>query len=238
VIRVVLLTIILISTREILFCQDIIDVNAEKILDRALGDKIQQENIAIYFESIAYSIKNPLSIFTLPTYAVVKGGFLIADGKKYEIQLGKMKSLCNGKIFIVIDDDLKAMYIDSLRENGINDTMQVSQIDKMLQETFGDAKLSLLGDEIVNGNNCYKILAEFSDENHSGVYYWVNKLSGKLLMMADRNGKEFDVYVIRQITNAPVKYDFTINIPSKEVNSLYGYEVFDNRFISEELNSK
>ncbi|MFL5730432.1 MAG: hypothetical protein ACJ75J_13170 [Cytophagaceae bacterium] len=215
------------------------DQQAFDILNTAMGNIGNEDNnTSMYFEGIAFGIQNPLTVFTLPAYKVHRGGFMLTEGKKFEIQLGIMKALCDGKIMVIIDEQSKSMVIDSVRDHvpGLED--QTPDIQKMLEENIGVGNLKYEGKETVNGKLCHKIKASYSDELKTHVYYWVEVTKNQLLLMAEWQTNAYDVYWIRKMGKCPKGHVFAVNIPKREIETLYGYEVFDMRFTSAQLQSK
>lgn len=208
------------------------DSLAYRLLDNAFGKDIESGNAGIWFESIAYGIKDPKGIFSLPVYQVIKGGFLFMDGKKYEMQLGIVKALSDGKIMVMVDESSKMMYVDSVRTSmAMGDSMP--DVNKLMEEIIGgEGTLGYAGMETVNGKRCHKIKASVTDAEHTHVYYWVEEGTGKIYLMAEWQNGAYNVYLFRSVGKAPKGHEYTIYLPEKEIDTYHGYTVIDNRFIT------
>lgn len=214
------------------------DSKAIDILNKSMGVIVNEEgSMAVYFEGIAYGVTKPEDIFSIPSYKIFRGGFMINDGKKFEVQLGLMKALCDGKVMVMIDESAKTMVVDSLREKmpGFN---QMPDIEKIMNENFAEGVFKYEGTEMIKGKQCYKVKSEFPSDATKHVYYYVETSSDKLLLIAEWQGGSYDVYWIKRISKAPTNHIYSVNLPAKELDNFYGYEVYDFRYISEELKSK
>lgn len=209
------------------------DSLAYRLLDNAFGKTVMSGNAGIWFESIAYGVKEPKDIFSLPVYQVVKGGFLFMDGNKYEMQLGAMKALSDGKLMVVVDEQSKTMYVDSVSRAGFSpDSADALQVKKMFDGmTGGEAKFDYAGIEILNGKRYHKIKAVADDADKTQVHYWIEEASGKMYMMAEQQNAAYNVYVFRSVGKAPKAHEYVVHLPQKEIDTYYGYTVIDNRFI-------
>ncbi len=213
--------------------QDSISKQAFEILDNALKPIVEENNVAIYYQGIAYGLTNPLEIFSLPAYKLFMGGYWIIDGNKFEMQLGYIKGISDGTIYSIINEEMGIMYIDSVNNTFQFDSSRVPDLNNLLDENFGKAGMSYLGVEMINGTECHKIKSTL--EKYPGAYslYWVDKKTGRLLLMADWQNNTYDVYWVQKITGAPKSYDFSIHLPNKEMSEFHGYEVIDMRFSSD-----
>lgn len=207
------------------------DQKAFQLLDKAMG-QLQQDNAGIVFEGIAYGLKDPKSIFKMPATTFVKGGYLYARGDKYEMYLGAIKGLCDGKLLVLVDEISKTMYVDSVRHKNVPDSL-AADVNNLLNETLGKGTLSYQGTEALNGKSYHKIKSEITGTEVSHVYYWVDAQNGQLLLMAEHQNNAYDAYWFKSIGKAPENYEYSINIPKKEIENYYGYSVIDNRFMNE-----
>jgi hypothetical protein len=215
------------------------DQQAVAIMEKAMGPLgTEADKLGIYFEGIAFGIAQPKQIFSLPTYQVYRGGFFVADGKKFEIQLGVMKALCDGKLMVIVDENSKTMIVDSLRDKTPGDYNEVPDLGKLMDENFGESVFAYKGKEVINGKSCHKIKAEFPKDTSSHVYYWVQEDNNKLLLIGEWQGSSYDVYWIKKITQAPKDHVYAVNLPKKELEDFYGYQVFDFRYTAEKLQYK
>jgi len=202
---------------------------AFRILDKALEGLWEKESYAIYFKSIAFDVQKPLDIFSLPAYRQRLGGHIFVDGKRFEMQLGIVKALCDGKLLVMIDESSGLMVVDSLREKTMDGFDEELDLEALLNEKFGLGQLSLEGKELVNKRECYRIRCTFEDSGNEVLYY-VDVQKGTLTLMAERTDEDYDVYLIDRIGAAPARHVYTINLPDRELESLYGYEVIDMRY--------
>ena len=214
------------------------DEKAIQLMDKAIGKAIESNNIAISFEGIAYGLKDPKSIFVLPMYEVKRGGFLFIDGEKMEMQLGAMKSLSDGKLVVVVDEVSKTIFVDSVRNHPLIKTDAPIDIAQLFKENFGEGNMSYEGEETINGRKCYKIKSSFDYKEKNHVYYWIEKNSEKLYLMAEWQNNAYDVYWLKSIDSAPQAHEYAINLPKKELEQYYGYNVIDQRFARELLRDK
>lgn len=210
------------------------DDKAFQLLDAAIGKAMETGNVSISFEGIAFGQAQPQSIFKLPVYQVVRGGYLYIDGDKFEMQLGGMKNLSDGKTVVVVDEISKTMYVDSVRPSALLDTLGKPDINKLLDETIGDGKLTYLGEEMLNGKKCHKVRNDVTGTDSKHVLYWINSQTGKLYLMAEWQNNAYDVYWFGNVGKAPKGHDYSVHLPNKELENFYGYMVIDNRFISNE----
>jgi len=228
----------------LLICACVFNANAKgddslayRLLDKAFGKDIESGNAGIYFESIAYGLKDPKGIFTLPIYQVIKGGFLCMEGKKYEMQLGIVKALSDGKLMVMIDEESKMMYVDSVRASVPgSDSTEMPDMHKLMDEMIGgEGALSYAGIENINGKRCHKIKATVSDAAHTHVYYWIEESSKKIYLMAEWQNNAYNVYQFRSVGKAPKEHEYAIYLPEKEIDKYYGYTVIDNRYVSSQM---
>ena len=220
--------------------QAVNDSLAYRLLDNAFGKDIESGNASIYFESIAYGIKDPKAIFTLPVYEIIKGGFLCVEGKKYEMQLGIVKALSDGKLMVMVDESSKMMYVDSVRSSismpGLDSTLEMPDMNKLMDEMIGgEGALSYVGIENIIGKRCHKIKASISDAEHTHVYYWVEEISKKIYLMAEWQNNAYNVYLFRSVGKAPKAHEYAIYLPEKEIENYHGYTVIDNRYVSSQM---
>lgn len=214
------------------FGQNDHDKQAFDILDKAMSSLDPEGgSMAIYFEGIALSASHPRDIFTMSAFKVYRGGFFISEGKKFEMQLGVLKALSDGKLMVIIDEVSKTMVVDSVREKmleGVEEEMP--DIEKLLDENFGNMELKYSGKETVNGKVCHKIKGELKEDPSKHVYYYVEEATNRLLLIGEWQGEAYDVYWIRKIGKAPGNHQYQVNLPSRELTSFYGYEVVDMRY--------
>ena len=214
------------------------DQQAMLLLDKAMGNAIETCNVAIFFESIAFGLKDPTKIFNVPGNKLVKGGFIFIDGKNMEMQLGSMKNLSDGKITVVVDEATKTMFIDSLRDFQLMNSEEKSGIDQLLTQTIGDGNIKYEGEESINNKLCHRIKSYFENEQNNHVCYWIEKKTGHLYLMAEWQNNAYDVYWIRRINEAPKEHEYSINLPTRELENYYGYMVIDHRYSRGQLNSR
>ena len=210
-----------------------------KILDKALGPLTSAKSTAIYFEGLAFGVKEPTSIFTLPAYQVFKGGFLFSEGHKFEMQLGKMKGLSDGKLLVVIDETTKKMFVDSVRSKGLIKPDKALDIGVLFREQIGDCHLEYLGRQTLQNKVCHKIKSVCRrNDKEVSAQYWIEINTNQLLLMSELQNKLYNVYWIKKTGLAPVGHDYTVRLPKKEMESFHGYEVFDHRNTSEKLKAR
>ena len=217
------------------------DPNKEKALDllhKSFGGLGEKENYAIHFEAIASGLQEPKDIFKLPVYKIYKGGHLYCDGNKFEISTSGVKALCDGKLVVAINEMAKSMVIDSLRRPKNEDSQKEIDIAKRFGHDFDDMTIKYQGTEKINGKQCHKIYVYLPDNPKYHVFYWIEVSTEKLYLMAEWQEKSYEVYWIRKIGKAPSNYVYNVNVPKKEIDKLYGYEVFDMRFITSDVKGK
>lgn len=221
------------------FAQKDVDKKAFDIMNKAFGNTIENGDVAMYFEGIGMGLKDPMEIFTLPVYKITRGGYLIIKNKKYEMAIGPMKTVCDGKILVVADEVSKTLFIDSVRNALKGSYQETPDVSKIFTEKFGAANLSYEGKEMVNKRECHKIRSFYSEEKIE-VTYWVECKTGMMYLMAEKQNGMNMVYWFRKISKAPEKYTFNIHLPKKnqELDKLYGYQVIDHRFTKEQLTKK
>jgi uncharacterized protein YodC (DUF2158 family) len=211
------------------------DQLAYDLLEKAMGPIGKEEPLALYFEGLCFGLKSPTGIFSQPVYKVYRGGYMYNDGKKFEVQLGIMKALCDGNIMVVIDEQSKTMVIDSLRASVPGFEDQVPDIEKLITKEIGDAELHYEGKEIVQGKSCHRIRTQYKGHGAAHILYYVEEKSGRMFLISEFQRGVYDCYWIKKIGKAPENYNYAIHIPKKETEKMYGYEVHDFRFISENL---
>jgi uncharacterized protein YodC (DUF2158 family) len=206
------------------------------LLEKAMGPIGTEERMALHFEGLSFGLASPTGIFSQPVYKVYRGGYMYNDGKKFEVQLGVIKALCDGNIMVVVDEQSKTMIVDSLRSSVPGFADQAPDIEKLISQEIGDADLKYEGTETVNGRNCHRIRAQYKDKDKaSHILYYIEEKSGKLLLISEYQQGAYDCYWIKKIGKAPENYQYTIHIPGKEMEKLYGYEVYDFRFTADNL---
>ena len=209
------------------------DDKAYKILDKAIGDLFVSQNTAIYFESIAFGIDKPESIFTLPVYKVYRGGFVMIDKNKYQVELGLMKSMSDGKLMVVVEEQSKTMIIDSVR-NGTKEEEE-EELNAFLKDDFLDGTLEYQGTVMLNNHSCHKIkstLKNAKEDMH--VIYWVDVKSGELYLMSEHIHNTNNVYWVSKVGKTPTNQKYDIYVPKKGITNFHGYKVIDRRFTNEE----
>jgi len=209
------------------------DDKAYTILDKAIGETFTSQNIGIYFESIAFGIDKPESIFTLPVYKVFRGGFVLIDKDKYQVELGLMKSMSDGKLMVVVEEESKTMIIDSVRKGTKEEEQE--EMDAFLKDDFLDGVLEYQGTVMVNNRSCHKIkstLKNAKEDMH--VIYWVDVKSGELYLMAEHMHNTNNVYWVSKVGKAPENQKYDIYVPKKGITNFHGYKVIDRRFTNEE----
>lgn len=213
------------------------DDKAFEILDKAIGLQEKEVDLAIYFEDMAFGVADPLAIFKLPAYAVQKGGFIYMKDDQYEIQLGILKALSDGKLSILVNEQERMVIVDSVRSGmaGFGEEGEQPDLQSLLKENLYNSQLSYVGLEEIQGNTCHKIKATFPDAQDTYVLYWVREKDHKLLLMVEKQGSNFDVYHIRKISKTPKDHQFTIHVPATEMTEFHGYEIFDFRYMAKGL---
>jgi hypothetical protein len=205
------------------------------LLDKAFGGAGEADEFAIWFEGISYGMEKPTTIFTQPVYKTYKGGYVYVEGKQFEVNLGLMKALSDGKLMVAVDEAAQTMYVDSLRSSLPKRPGTQPDFRQTMNLMFGDAQLSYLGKETVNGQVCHKLRSDSRGEMASHSLYWVNESTGALLLMADWQNGAYDTYWIQKVGKAPKGYDYSVNIPDEELDELHGYKVIDLRFSLSDL---
>ena len=205
----------------------------QAILDKAYG-QLKSGNVGFYFEGLAFNVKKPLDIFTLPSYKVYRGGYYYTNGNKFEMNLGRMKAISNGKVMLMIDEVQHEIIIDSIRVALTDKDAEVN--DALLQQALGftwkgDPQLEYAGKEKVKGHTCHVLRTKWDNSLKMSSVYYIDQHSNKMVLMADKHADGYDVYWIKKIDKAPAKHDYSVFIPNKEVNKLYGYQVTDMRFV-------
>lgn len=207
------------------------DNKAVELLQKSLGFIWEQGDYALYFEGIAYSIDDPKKIFSLPVYKVNRGGFVIVKDNKYEMRLGLMKAVSDGKLMVSVDEQSKMIVIDSVRKSSSTDSLVIdNDLAGFVDESLLDVTLSYEGTEKVNNVSCHKVKALYSKEENLFVYYWIEESTNRLLLMGEHQNNYYDAYWFRKIERAPKNHVFTLNIPVKRLETLHGYDVSDFRY--------
>jgi hypothetical protein len=204
--------------------------DAFDILDKAIGFMAETDQVGIYFEGIAYDVKNPSDFFRLPAYKMYRGGYWFIDQTKFEFQLGNLKGISDGKIFTVINQDDKLMYIDSIRAAQPGADGKIPDITTYLDKDLEDATFSYAGTEMVNKQLCHKIRSDVKGEVNTHIFYWVTVKTNKLYLMAEHQGDGYTIYWFNKIGPAPKNYNYAIHLPNRELNALFGLQVIDMRF--------
>ncbi len=216
-----------------------VDSLAFQILDNAIGFIFNQGSGAIYYETVAQNVENPLDIFRLPLYQIDKGGHWFMDGNKFEISTAGMKALCDGKLISIIDMDAQTMYVDSIREEplvAIEDGKKPGY-EELIEKEYGEGVMEYLGEEKIKGVNCHKIKANLEKLDGEFTLYWVSKKDNKLVLMAEKAEDLYTVYDIKEIKEVPVNYNYSIVLPNEEIEEFYGLQVFDMRFARDLLST-
>lgn len=215
-----------------------IDSLAMTLLDEALGFIIEENSGAIYYETIARNLEDPLEIFTLPLYQVDKGGYWFFDGDRFEMKAGEIKALCDGKLMALVDEENQFMYVDSVRLEPLLDVEgEVPSFDELIDRQFGHGNASYLGEEIVKGKPCHKIKAYMEKQADDYVLYWIDKASMQLVLMAEKSESVYTVYEIKSVGKVPANHSYQIVLPDHEIVDFYGFKVVDMRFMSDFLNA-
>jgi hypothetical protein len=205
------------------------DDKAYKILDKAIGEPFASENMAIYFESLAFDVEKPESIFTLPVYQVYKGGFVMLNKDKYQVELGLMKSMSDGKLMVIVEEKSKTMIVDSVRKGTKEEEQE--EMDAFLKDDFLDGTLDYLGTVMINDHSCHKIKSTLKNSKEDmHVLYWVDVQSGQLYLMAEHIHNAYNVYWVSKVSKTPENHTYDIYLPKKGVTSFHGYKVIDRRF--------
>lgn len=214
------------------------NVDAEAVLDKAL-DKLLQPSHAIYFEGVADQLRNPLAIFTLPVYQIHRGGYMFTENEKFEFSIGTMKGLCNGIVYTIINESTKQLIIDSLQTKDFDGNPLTDEgMMKGLENIASIKSILYLGEEKVNKKICYKIKAIADKEQVYSLYY-IDKRDYKLIMFSDFDEEtNFTSYWIKSISDAPKNHDYSLRLPPKETEKLFGYEAYDMRFTYNKIHQK
>lgn len=215
-----------------------VDSTAFKILDKALGPIMDDDGASIYFEGIAYELKNPTDIFTLPVYKVFRGGYWIMSGNKFEMRMGDLKGLSDGQIMVLVQEQEGLMYVDSVRNGPLLKGEEMPDIGEVLQSQISDAGYTYLGVETLEGVRCHKIRADISAEDKTHVIYWVAVDTEKLFLMAEWSNESYTTYWVKSIGKAPKNYSFDIHLPVETIESYMGFQVIDMRYSSEDMREK
>lgn len=223
------------------------DLAFELITDAMQQLTKKEEGMGMYFESIAYDLEDPKLIFSLPKGQAYKEGHYLIDGNKFEIKLGIMNAICDGQVMVITDEQLAQMYIDSFRTKipGKEQLQAMGyevpatpapDMTTIFTENYGEVDIQYLGTETLQGKRCHKIKkynVEKPEELH--FIYWITYDTHELLLLASKEHQAYSTYWIKEITKAPEKYNYTIQLPQQELQTYYGYEVMDARFINNEL---
>lgn len=207
----------------------------QKLLEKAMGF-LETENFGLTFRKIGFDLASPEAIFDKQAAGIYQEGHIYRDGNNYEIDLGKMKSLSDGQLLVMINNEFGQMYIDSVRGDaftkGLDEQEQNRMPLKMLQGLLSGPDLQYRGKKTAGGTTCHVIAAEYEDYPVSS-YYYINARNGELHLMADKHGDKYDVYWVEARSKAPEDYEYDIQIPDRELTELYGYEVFDMRYATQ-----
>jgi hypothetical protein len=215
--------------------QDTLKSEGEELLEKAMSP-FQKGSGEIHFKRIAYNLKDPMNIFTLKKEEVFTSCYYIFDGNKFEINLGEIQAISDGKVIITASLLNGDMYIDSMRTaNPIdNQAPTVSDFTNLFKDDFGDSKIEYLGSEKIDNVLCKKVKCGFSKTNDF-VLFWIDTTTSKLLLMADYQDKTYNTYLIQSISNIDSNHDFTISLPNKELETFAGFKVMDMRFADSKL---
>lgn len=209
--------------------------DARQIMEKAMT-KVGTGRFAIYFEALGYGLTKPQDIFTLPAYKVYKGGYFFNDNNRFELSTGIFKGVSDGSIMVFINEEEKSMVIDSIRTGtptGEEPTMEMFR--SLLPGVAADQELVYDGKETLKGTACHRIKTQSQESQAIVSYYYVSVKDSRLVMMADYHDKKYDVYWIKKIASPPAAYTYTVKIPRHEVSKLYGYEVYDMRFMVSQI---
>lgn len=207
-----------------------IDEKAFQILDKAFGNFLESENVGIQFEGIAYGIQKPEDIFTLPVYKIFRGGYLYMNKNKFQIELGLMKSMSDGKLMVVIDEQSKTLLIDSVRKNSFEDG-ESEEMSMLINEDFKESNLIYRGIATVNKHQCHKISSYVKGTGgNAEVTYWVDAVTGQLYLMSENQNGSNNVYWFNRIGKAPENHKYDVYFPKKSLTTFQGYTVLDNRY--------
>jgi hypothetical protein len=208
-----------------------IDSTALDILDDAIGFIFDEGSGAIYYETVASNVADPMDIFSLPLYKVDKGGYWFFDGNRFEMNAAGMKALCDGKLISLVDENTHVMYLDSVRTGPMLE-VEGEQPDllQVIDKQFGDGNTKYLGEEEVKGRMCHKIEAHMEKMPDEYVWYWIDKKTSQLVLMAEHSDDAFTVYEIKKVGKVPKNHNYKIVMPDHELSEFYGYQVIDMRF--------
>ncbi|MGZ4118445.1 MAG: hypothetical protein ACXVPY_13230, partial [Bacteroidia bacterium] len=211
-----------------------VDDKAFKILDKAIGDVFSSENVGVYFEGIAFGLKKPEDIFTIPVFKLFRGGFVFINKDKYQVELGTMKTISDGKLMVVVDEQSKTMLLDSVNKNTPKE-ISSQQLEALVKDDFKSATLTYEGIETINNHQCHKIKSIVKNgTSSSDVIYWVDTTTGQLYLMGENQNGEYNVYWLSKVGKAPENFNYSIHLPKNKLSTYHGYSVVDNRYSSEE----
>lgn len=211
---------------------------AFEILDKSIGKLTASDNFSITFNTFATDLKDPMQIFSTASYSVYKGGYLTVEGNKFEMQIGPVKCLSNGKLMVYIDESSQSMFVDSIRSEQSMKKLFGEENNVLPVSDFESGTGKVLNQEKVGGKDCYKIRYDFPGGDIPYVLYWVDVNNYQLVLMAEYDGENFDVYHFKAIGPSFKEHDYSVNLPSRPLEKYYGYEVVDNRYMRDELTKK
>lgn len=213
-----------------------VDSLAFDIVDKAIGFIYNEGAGAIYYESIAQNVENPMDIFDLPLYQVDKGGHWFMDGDQFEIKTAGTIALCDGELLSIIDQEMQMMYVDSVREEPLIklEGQEMTQ-EEMIDNVFGEGHMRYEGEEEVNGIPCHKVKANLEKLDGEYVFYWVSKDTNRLLLMAEQSEELYTVYLVKEVKAPPKNHNYKLVLPDEEITDFYGLQVIDMRFANQFL---
>jgi hypothetical protein len=205
---------------------------AEQMMEKTMKDLDHRSGFAIRFESIAFGVGKPKDIFTLPIYKVYKGGFVFMENDKCEYNMGMIKMLSDGKLYVYVDEASKSIVIDSVR----NGTEEVGDVfAEMFPGNSENLTYTLMGkDTIGRFGLCNLVRCDMTKDKSHYSLYWIDAKTGFMRMYAEYQEGRYNVYLISKISAPPSNHNYTVYVPKAELTTLAGYEVYDNRFVNVE----
>ncbi len=107
---------------------------------------------------------------------------------------------------------------------------------KLFRENIGDCDLVYVAKEMVQKKEYHKIKSVCKRGTQEiSVLYWVDVQTNQLFLMSEFQNGTYNAYWIRNTGPAPSGHNYAVNLPKKEMDKFHGYEVFDNRYLSDKL---
>lgn len=189
----------------------------------------------IDFKCIVNGVGNPFNVDSAPEDCV--SGFMHFGKDKYKIDFGVMKTVCDGKLLVLINEVDHTMLVDSMDKHRIS-------ADNILEELKKDSAMSHMGRLIMENkrflNTNYQAVVAtdmmYEEGDTTGV-----KLVTYLLIDDKKQWKhwieyreelnEFTWFYIEKVGVDKRILDINITIPKHEIDQYAGYGVSDYRFL-------